>query len=83
LIAWSAHERGKAAGISPCSACPAVTEYTWLDFTAYAQMAMSLALDLGLSDSQGVHRLASTPQERARIQAAWSSVVNLHIMPSA
>ncbi|KAF8893922.1 hypothetical protein BD779DRAFT_1669438 [Infundibulicybe gibba] len=51
-------------------------------FRAYCQMAMKMAIDLGLSDQNPIH-LYPSESERNRRRATWSNILQLHLTVSS
>ena len=51
--------------------------YIFLGFRTYSQMAMRMAIDLGLSDQDTI-QIHLSDRERNRRRSAWASILQLH-----
>ncbi|KDQ49375.1 hypothetical protein JAAARDRAFT_143529 [Jaapia argillacea MUCL 33604] len=50
-------------------------------FRAYSEMAVRMAFDIGLSDSQSI-QMTTSGRERSKLQATWSTAWQLHMSAS-
>ncbi|KAL0956218.1 hypothetical protein HGRIS_002374 [Hohenbuehelia grisea] len=95
IVAESYAESAKAilstvAHMPQMSTLHALMLIAWLEyknnrvsaFTAYTQSAMSMAIDLGLSD-QSTIQMNPSETERNRRRATWANIVQLHMTGSS